>query len=448
MSPLNKAQQAMELAALANHFSERHTAILAMWRDAVKNDHKLSMTSTLSRSQFNDHIPSILNAFERELCARHEAETLEATEEQREHAAEHGLHRWHHGYNLEQLMREWGHLHLCLIIELENYDATHRNLEVGVMPAARRALAQLCSDGVTESAVRYSYLQQVEAAGRVRDLERALGQIQEMEQQRAEAWREAAHDLRGKVGVVTSVTEVLKDAEAQEQSDYLVMLQESVASLRALLNDLMILSRLEAGHEQRNVEMLDVAVILRELCATMRPIANQRNLFLKAEGPDTLLVQGDPIKIQRIAQNLLLNAITYTERGGVKTTWDASQTGGVKRWEFCVQDTGPGFKHGSITPLARALKEATEEAQSVEQQSQKADSLDQTEPAPTLPSQSTRKGDRQPGDGIGLSIVKRLCELLDASLELQTEIGKGSTFRVIFPRCYEVDSADPTSLPS
>jgi signal transduction histidine kinase len=442
--PMNKTQQATELAALANYFSERREAILATWRIAVESDPKLSTASTLSRSQFNDQIPSVLNAFERELCAGHGPAPLEAAEEQKEYAAEHGLHRWHHGYNQEEVMREWGHLHLCLINELENYASAHPNLEMGVMPAARRALAQLCSDGVTESAVRYSRLQQVEAAGRIRDLERALAQVQEMERKRAEAWREAAHDLRGKVGLVNSVAEVLTDVPEQEQADYLAMLQESVASLRALLNDLMILSRLEAGHEQRNVETLDAAVMLRELCATMQPIASERNLFLKAEGPDTLPVQGDPVKIQRIAQNLLLNAITYTERGGVKVTWHACETGGVKRWEFCVQDTGPGFQYGTVTPTARALKEATEEARTVEEQSEEAN--DQTQPAPTLPSQSARRTHRQPSEGIGLSIVKRLCELLDASLELQTEIGKGSTFRVIFPRCY--DTPDPTSLPS
>jgi signal transduction histidine kinase len=436
---MNKTQQAMELAALANYFSERREAILATWRSAVESDPKLSTASTLSRSQFIDHIPSVLNAFERELCAGHGPEALEAAEEQKEHAAEHGLHRWHHGYNQEEVMREWGHLHLGLINELENYASAHPKLEVGVMPAARRALAQLCSDGVTESAVRYSRLQQVEAAGRVRDLERALAQVQEMERQRAEAWREAAHDLRGKVCIVNTVTEVLTDMPEQKQADYLTMLRESVASLRALLNDLMLMSRLEAGHEHRNVETMDAAVMLRELCATMRPIANEGSLFLKAEGPDALPVQGDPVKIQRIAQNLLLNAIAYTERGGVKLTWDASERGGVKRWEICVQDTGPGFEYGSGTPLARALKEATEEARTVEEQSEEADgSNDQMRPAPTLPSQSARRTHRQPGDGIGLSIVKRLCELLDASLELQTEIGKGSTFRVIFPRCYDI----------
>jgi signal transduction histidine kinase len=362
---------------------------------------------------------------------------MEATEEQKEYAAEHGLHRWYHGYNQEQVMREWSHLHLCLLNELENYTSAHPNLEMDVMRSARFALAQLCNEGVVESAVRYSRLQQVEAASRLRDLELTLAHVQEIERDRAKAWQEAAHDLRNKVGVVASVTEVLNSVPEQVQADYLTMLQESVISLRALLNDLTILSRLEAGHEQRNIEGFDCAVMLQELCASMQSMASERNLFLKAEGPTTLSVQGDAIKIQRIAQNLLVNAIKYTERGGVKVTWDSTETGGVKRWELCVQDTGPGYS--SVTPLTRALKKATEEAQIVEEQSEEAGSSEsQAQPAPTLPSQSFRRPlNQEPGEGIGLSIVKRICELLNASLELETEPGKGSTFRVIFPCRYD-----------
>ena len=435
---MSRNQDPEELAALASHLSDRREAILAAWRSAAESDPELSTASTLSRVEFNDHIPAVLDAFGRALSARHRAETMEATEEQKEYAAEHGLHRWYHGYNQEQVMREWSYLHLCLLNELENYTSAHPNLEMAVMRSARFALAQLCNEGVIESAVRYSRLQQVEAASRLRDLERTMLHVHEIERDRAKAWQEAAHDLRNKVGVVASVTDVLNSVPKQVQADYLTMLQESVTSLRALMNDLTILSRLEAGHEQRNVEDFDCAVMLRELCASMQPMASERNLFLKAEGPTTLSVQGDPIKIQRIAQNLLVNAIKYTERGGVKVTWDATETGGVKRWELCVQDTGPGFQYSSVTPLTKALKEATEEAQIVEGQPEAGSSEIQAQPAPTLPSQSMRRPPNQePGEGIGLSIVKRICELLNASLELETEPGKGSTFRVIFPCRYE-----------
>jgi signal transduction histidine kinase len=129
--------------------------------------------------------------------------------------------------------------------------------------------------------------------------------------------------------------------------------------------------------------------------------------------------------MQRIAQNLILNALKYTEKGGVVVSC-AQHPGEVERWSFCVQDTGVGLERLSGTPLAEVIHAATEEANSVERNADV--------PAPTLPSQSA--DGRHAGEGIGLSIVKRLCELLDASIELETQRGCGTTFRIVFPARY------------
>ncbi|MGE5818945.1 MAG: sensor histidine kinase [Deltaproteobacteria bacterium] len=429
-----------QLGALASHLHARRAAILQRWRAAIDVDAELTTASALSRAQFYDHIPEVLDAFERKLSAQQRREEVAAERDQKESAVGHGLQRWHQGYRQREVMREWGHLHLCLVDELESYTVANPGLEVDVMPTARRALAQLCSDGVCESAAQYARLEQIEASGRVRDLESALEQLNELERRRLELWREAAHDLRGNLGAVKSATAVLNHEQVSEpiRAKIVTLLQTGVAALQTLLDDLMTLARLEAGHEQRKLQRFDVAATLKALCKNMEPFAAERGLFLKAEGPDTLRVEGDGAKIQRIAQNLLLNALKYTERGGVKVTWEDSATVDQERWALCVKDTGPGFQDASVPPLARALKVATEEAQSVEEKAEEAgDAAAQAEAAPTLPSQSTHRRDNQPtGEGIGLSIVKRLCDLLDASLELATEPGQGSTFRVIFPRRY------------
>ena len=430
-----------QLLALASHLNSRRGSILEKWRAAVKQDSELKNATTLSSAQFYDHIPSVLDSFEKNLCARSQADASEAAEDRKELAADHGLHRWHHGYNQQEVMREWGHLHLCLVAELEEYDAVHPEVAHDVMAFARLTLAQLCSDGVNESASRYARLQQVEAAGRLRDLEQALTQLRQVERQRADAWREAAHDLRGKLGVVKNVTEILTDDRLPEsdRSEIRTMLQQGVESLHALLEDLIVLSRLDAGHDRRNITRFDAGAMLRDLCAAMKSAAKERNLFLESVGPDSFIVEGDSVKTQRIAQNLLLNAIKYTEKGGVKVGWSEVAPQSYERWILYVQDTGPGFEDGSVTPLAHAIKKSTEEVQVVEQEAEKA-GQDSTfvAPAPVLPSESKTRPDYQPpGEGIGLSIVKKLCELLDASLECETERGKGSTFRVTFPRHYQ-----------
>ena len=432
-----------QLATLADHLASRREAIMRAWREAAESDSRLNVAAALSLAQFNDHIPEVLDAFENYLAARDRSERREAAEEQKEGAACHGLHRWQQGYDQRQVMREWGHLHLCLVDELESYASAHPDLAQQTMPIARRTLARLCSEGAAESAAQCVRLEQVEAASRVAVLEQALAQLRELERERAEVWREAAHDLRGNLGIVKNATVILNRDDVSDgvRARFQVMLQTGVASLHGLLDDLTSLARLEAGHEKAAIAPFDAGVLLEEMCANMQPIADERHLFLAAEGPATLEVEGDAVKVRRIIQNLLHNALKYTEHGGVKVVWgESTAVGSVARWEVYVQDTGPGLKASATMPLARVLKKATEEAQLVEEKAEETGGAAAAEPAPTVASQSTLGPARGlPGEGIGLSIVKRLCELLDASLELETAAGEGSTFRVIFPRGYNAD---------
>jgi len=432
-----------ELSALAVYLACRREHILRTWLRAVEQDPELTTPSSISRAQFNDHIPQVLDAFARRLQADDAAQKAQAKAAEKESAAEHGLHRWQQGYNQRETIREWGHLHSAVLNELEDYGRAHPQLQGSVMAVARRALVRLCGDGVTESAARYERLQRTEAAGRMRDLESALQELQSMDRQRAETWREAAHDLRGTVGVITNASAILtREAEADPSRVTISqILQRSVTSLRGLLTDLMDLARLEAGQEQRRIRSFDAAEVLREFCDSMRPLASERNLFLKAEGPASLPVEGDSVKILRIAQNLVLNALKVTARGGICVLWEQRVASGAHQWVLCVQDTGPGFQSQSPSaPLESALRHATQEAHEL-------DARSGTEPAATLKSQSDSNAFTLPaGEGIGLSIVKRLCELLDASLELETAPGKGTTFRVVLPIAYP-DQQQTQELP-
>ncbi|HEV7606774.1 MAG TPA: sensor histidine kinase [Steroidobacteraceae bacterium] len=446
---MNTAEQPPDgLKQLAAHLALRRESILLAWRRAVDADPELTMASTITRAQFIDHIPAVLDAFEHRLSAQDASDRDLARIEQKESAGEHGLHRWQQGYNQPDTMCEWGHLHLCLLQELESYQELNAGLEPAAMQRARRELVRLCSDGVCASASRYARLQQSEAATRVRELEAALAHLRLLDQGRAEAWREAAHDLRGRAHVIAHASAVLTRADVPEQlrPRFSEMLKLSVQSLDMLLTDLMDQARLEAGHERRQITHFDVASRLKEFCDTARPLAGERNLFLVAKGPASLMVDGDAEKIQRIVQNLVLNALKVTEEGGIKVTWEAGANDRRPQWALCVQDTGPGFERGSATPLERVLKRATTEAHEVEHQNlspSQAGSL-QSDSAPTLASQSSHPRSRLPsGEGIGLSIVKRLCEMLDASLELESSKGEGTTFRVIFPRRYAGPANEP-----
>jgi signal transduction histidine kinase len=432
------SQNREQFAELANYLTQERDTILRVWREAVDRDPEVATGSTISRAQFNDHIPEVLDAFESDLRGLESGASVRAAEQKS--AAEHGLHRWQQGYDQRETMREWGHLHLCVLDAVERYGSAHPDLETTVMPEARRALVRLCNGGVCESAARFAWLQRAEAASRVHELEQALEQLQTFERERAEIWREAAHDLRGSVSAISSAAAIVGRDGVQEatRTQFSHSLRKSVVSLHDLLSDLMSLARLEAGHDRRSVAVFDVGRLMREFCDSMQPMAVERGLFLRCEGPESLVVESDAAKVRRIAQNLVLNALNATERGGVRVTWERGTSAGVAQWVLCIQDTGPGFSNESAPVLARALKEATEEALEVEVRAETAgDPNAQTTPPQTLPSQSPVSTRYAPhGEGIGLSIVKRLCEVLDASLELESDAGKGTTFRVTLPCRY------------
>ena len=436
--PANPAME--QLSALAAELLQRRDIILDAWRAAGENAPERSPASSLSRAQFNDHIPAVLDCLAHTIQAWPGLDDPRAEQIQVERVCEHGLQRWQQGYQLRELIREWGYLQMCVAAELERYEQAHPDLEPSVMPTARQAWAQLCVDGVTESAAQYWRLHQMESAGHVNDLQQALSSLHTLERSRAEAWRTAAHDLRGSLTAVKGATSLLTDSGTVLTEPVRVevadMLSKSVSSLHEMLNDLLSLARLEAGHEQREVSSFDAATLVRDFCTASQTLATSRGLFLKMDGPSELPVQGDRIKIIRILQNLLLNAVKYTPRGGVSVTWGEDGGRDTARWTFSVQDTGPGLDKNDAAPFAQELLAATDVADEAREAS--TDRRRDIPAATTLPSESAELPvSQQPGEGVGLTIVKRLCELLDAGLELATKPGQGSTFRVILPRKYD-----------
>lgn len=423
-----------ELEALADHLAGRREEVIAAWTAVVEADPELPTASSISLLHFRDLIPDVLESYEQRLRRGPGPQPPDEPEHQR--IAEHGQHRWQQGYSLRELIREWGHLQLTLLEELERYGAAHPGLRPEVMPFARRLWVRRCGDGMTGSVEQYARLQRSEAQGVAHDLETALDHAKDLERRRAEAWYEAAHDLRGNVGLVTTSTSILTGDGVPEplRAKALGTLQSSVSSLQRLLSDLMSLARLEAGREHRAVERFDAAVLLRELAATLLPLAHERGLELHADGPEGLIVEGDPVKVWRIVQNLALNALKYTRNGRVTITWDETRENDIERWRIRIEDTGPGF-YVPGSPIAERLREATASGLKVEREA----APDEVEPipgsgsTPALPPAS-----QPPGEGIGLSIVKRLCELLEAGLEVSSEVGKGTIFQVVLPRRYSI----------
>ena len=439
----NDAQHARWLSGFAAHLSARQAAVLASWRAEVDADPELTTSTSLPRAQFNDHIPALLRAFGKRLRVAF-LEPEAPVDMPSEDAQAHGLQRWQQGYRLREVTREWGHLQRCLLHELETYASNH-DAPLPALQAAYRALVEMCSEGVSDSTAQYFHLEQIEALGQVRDLSQTLNELRALERERGELWRQAAHDLRGNFGVVANVTAGLSLQAVPEatRDRFFKLLQKSVTSVHAMLDDVMALARLQAGQEQRTIAKLDVAPLFRSMCEAFEPLAADRGLFLAARGPDRLDVEGDAIKLRRIAQNLILNALKYTESGGVTVTWEDSRVGDAERWAFAVHDTGPGIHAGPGAPIAEALEAATHESAQVEQRGPAFEPT--AEATGAEGSVDARPVTQVRGEGVGLSIVKRLCDLLDASVEVESAAGQGTLFRIVLPKAYPPTAAGAAS---
>lgn len=375
----------------------------------------------LSRSQFYDHIPDILEAFAERLL--HHPIDDEQRRRESEMAHQHSRHRWQQGYSLKSLLHEWGDLNLVVLEALDEIAQGSEGGDVATFSRARLEWAEMVSTNLSEGATAYNELLQAEALARVRDLEYAFTRAQEFERNRGEMLRQTSHDLRGNLSKVVHASELLQASKISpdERSQVTEILRGGVRSLSQMLGDLLAISRLEAGRETLQIAPFDAAELLRDLAESSQALAMQKGLWLRGEGPDELLVWGDASKVSRVAQNLLLNALAYTTEGGVTLSWERHDE---RQWSFAISDTGSGLGAG---PLAARMKQATQEARAVEEKET---------PNAAAPLDEASDESIGGGEGIGLSIVRRLCELLDATLQLDSDQENGTRFRIVLPVSY------------
>ena len=430
--------QTQQFAALSGYFAARREAILLTWRKENRADPEQTTGRSLTVSQFLDHIPEMLDAFEHRLSSRPGGSSVRAAEDdKKEEGVKHGLHRWQQGYRLQELIYECGHLQLSLFEELGHIAAAHPELERETILEANRQIMALVNDMISESAGQYERMQQAESAGHVGDLMGALASVNEIERRRATLIHQAVHDLGNDVTGVRLAASLLGQTEVGEAQrvEFATLLQQGVGGLTAMLGELMELARLEAGQEKRKVAPFDAAGLLTELCSVNQPLAQTRGLYLKTSGPASLAVDGDADKVRRLLKNLLINALKYTEQGGVTVSWNEEK----RNWWVMVKDTGPGLRAGPGAPLLAGMQDATAVAKESDEKSAAIEGeVSHVLAQPQDASLAKGPAHQQPGEGIGISIVKRLCELLDASLEVASSAETGTTFRVVFPRRYRL----------
>ena len=205
----------------------------------------------------------------------------------------------------------------------------------------------------------------------------------------------ASHDLRQPLQAVSLLNGALRrTAGDPDTADALRQQQEALGAMSRLLNALLDISKLESGAVKPEPADFSVAAVLDIMVTEFRSVAASKGLMLHVESREQW-AHSDPALVEQILRNLVSNAFKYTRKGGVRL-----RTVTDPPWiDIEVIDTGIGIPQDQIRLLGEEFYQVG------------------------VPSNSTREG-----YGLGLSIVRRLVQLLGLRLDIRSEVGKGSTF--------------------
>ncbi|KAA6437033.1 PAS domain-containing protein [Dyadobacter flavalbus] len=250
---------------------------------------------------------------------------------------------------------------------------------------------------------------------------KSLDELKEYLKQRGELLRATSHDLRGNFGAIASLASLLMMSSSDEdRAKMLGMLQSTITQTTKMLTDLLNYARLESGKEARNIGIFNASEVLTNLGESIRPFASERNLDVRINENPEITVEGDELNVLRIAQNLLLNAIKYTESGFVELSWGFGET--KEFWWFRVKDSGPGFPE--------AFVKEWDQHKNGQLASSPVRNAENELPDPNISWTPLH------GEGIGLRIVRQLGQLLGANIVLKSSPGAGSEFTVTLPAKY------------
>lgn len=217
------------------------------------------------------------------------------------------------------------------------------------------------------------------------------------------------HELRAPVNAIIGIVELLTQSSKQNDvarmGEMLALLASSATSLRALVGNVLDLSKLEAGHVQVIVETVDLVALVRDVASVTRVLVGRKPVTVEVvahDGPVTL--RTDPVKVKQVLMNLASNAAKFTERGQIRLSVTCDQ----ERFRIAISDTGVG--------IAPDKQEAVF--------------------LPFVQEEAVHTRHHE-GTGLGLSIARRMAELVGGRLTLESTAGRGSTFTAEFPSLEE-----------
>lgn len=235
-----------------------------------------------------------------------------------------------------------------------------------------------------------------------------------------------SHEVRTPLNGIMGLSQLLRTTELTgEQLEYMDMLDSSARNLLTLINDILDISRIEAGSLTIQKVPFSLGKLVQEVVSIYEKPAEQKNIRLQLQTGDALppIMMGDPLRLKQVLINLLGNAVKFTNQGDI---WLQVGTPEAGRIRFEVRDTGIGMSAETLQKLFNPFTQAD--------------------------ASTTRL---HGGSGLGLAICRRLTELMGGTIKVESQLGSGSCFYVEVPCCCSADElagitetpALPASLP-
>ena len=236
-------------------------------------------------------------------------------------------------------------------------------------------------------------------------------QLAEASQHKSQFLANMSHELRTPLNAIIGVTEMLReDAEALQQDvEPLDRVLGAGRHLLALINDILDLSKIEAGRMELHLESFAVAPLIDDVVKTIEPLsAKNGNRVAVHCDPAIGMMQADQMRLRQALLNLMSNANKFTDQGTITINAHQGQENGREWVTLAVADTGIGMTPEQTSKLFQEFSQA-----------------------------SSSTASRYGGTGLGLVISRRFCQMMGGDITVESEPGRGSIFTIRLPRIVE-----------